>query len=226
MRKLPQDDSVELAVHDRGVVRVTIEVGPARQSAIESFYQVYRILAVTAGQLLRQPRSEVTELVPGYRCHRPHRAPWPPFANDPMSEEREPVVDVCHMGFVHVQRQLEFAFQERSTFFADGLCLRLGSLDDDEKVIGVTAIGNRRFPLPILTDGNGPLLLDAVVPSPAILVRFLAQVLRLQPLIELVEHDIGQKWRDDAPNVKGNFRFEREIVQWRDRPLIDLRRKR
>ena len=31
---------------------------------------------------------------------------------------------------------------------------------------------------------------------------------------------------DDAPNAKGNVRFEREIVQWRDRPLIDLRRKR
>ena len=31
---------------------------------------------------------------------------------------------------------------------------------------------------------------------------------------------------DDAPNAKGNFRFEREIVQWRDCPLIDLRRKR
>ena len=30
----------------------------------------------------------------------------------------------------------------------------------------------------------------------------------------------------DAPNAKGNFRFEREILQWRDRPLIDLRRKR
>ena len=29
-----------------------------------------------------------------------------------------------------------------------------------------------------------------------------------------------------APNAKGNFRFEREILQWRDRPLIDLRRKR
>ena len=30
----------------------------------------------------------------------------------------------------------------------------------------------------------------------------------------------------DSPNAKGNFRFEREIVHWRDRLLIDLRRKR
>ena len=30
----------------------------------------------------------------------------------------------------------------------------------------------------------------------------------------------------DALNAKGNFRFEREIVQWRDRRLVDLRRKR
>ena len=28
----------------------------------------------------------------------------------------------------------------------------------------------------------------------------------------------------DALNAKGTFRFEREIVQWRDRPLVDLRR--
>lgn len=77
-----------------------------------------------------------------------------------MSEEREPVVDVCHTGFVHVQRQLEFALQERAAFFADDHCLRLGSLYDDDEVIGITAVCNRRLPLPVLTNGDGPLLPD------------------------------------------------------------------
>jgi RNA-directed DNA polymerase len=31
---------------------------------------------------------------------------------------------------------------------------------------------------------------------------------------------------DDALNAKGNFRFEREIRQWRGGPVVDLRRKR
>ena len=31
---------------------------------------------------------------------------------------------------------------------------------------------------------------------------------------------------DDTLNTKGNFRFERQIVAWRKRPVIDLRRKR
>ncbi|MDD9998473.1 MAG: hypothetical protein OXQ89_12100, partial [Rhodospirillaceae bacterium] len=35
-----------------------------------------------------------------------------------------------------------------------------------------------------------------------------------------------QQWRDDTLNAKGNFRFERQILGWRDRQLVDLRRKR
>ena len=49
----------------------------------------------------------------------------------------------------------------------------------------------------------------------------------LEPLIQhFVQVDVRQCRRDDAPNAKGNFRFERQIVGWRDRPLVDMRRKR
>ena len=51
--------------------------------------------------------------------------------------------------------------------------------------------------------------------------------LPLEPRIQHMVQEYVRKHRADvAPNAKGNFRFEREIAQWRDRPLIDFRRKR
>ena len=45
-------------------------------------------------------------------------------------------------------------------------------------------------------------------------------------IVDVVKVDIRKQRRNDALNAKGNFRFERQIVEWRDRPLVDLRRKR
>ena len=45
-------------------------------------------------------------------------------------------------------------------------------------------------------------------------------------IVDVVKVDIRKQRRNDALNAKGNFRFERQIVKWRDRPLVDLRRKR
>ena len=115
-----------------------------------------------------------------------------------MSKEDESVVDVGNMGLVHIERQLEFTFQERPAFFADGLRVSLRSLDNDDKVIGISAVSNGWFPLPILANRNGPTLLDAEVQCPAILSSFRAQVPRLQPLIKLMEQDVRQKRRDDT----------------------------
>jgi hypothetical protein len=46
-------------------------------------------------------------------------------------------------------------------------------------------------------------------------------------LIKGSEQDIAQQWRDDSPNAKGNFTFDRVICGWR-RGLtgLDLRLKR
>jgi hypothetical protein len=43
---------------------------------------------------------------------------------------------------------------------------------------------------------------------------------------DVVQVNVRQQRRYDALNAKGNFRFEREIRQWRGGPVVDLRRKR
>jgi chorismate mutase len=49
----------------------------------------------------------------------------------------------------------------------------------------------------------------------------------LQPDVERVmQEQIGQQRRDYALNAKDNFRFERTIIGWRGRVVLDLRHKR
>ncbi len=49
----------------------------------------------------------------------------------------------------------------------------------------------------------------------------------MRPEVEdVMQVDVRQQRRDDAPNAKGNFRFERTIGHWRDGFMLDLRRKR
>ena len=102
------------------------------------------------------------------------------------------------MGLFHIQRQLQTVFQKGPAFLADFLGMHLRPLDDDNEVIGIATIGNRRFPLPVLSNRDGAALLNAEVPCPAILAGFPVQVFRLQPRIKLVEHDVGQERRQHA----------------------------
>jgi hypothetical protein len=41
----------------------------------------------------------------------------------------------------------------------------------------------------------------------------------------IMQEKVRQDRADDALNAKGNFRFEREIRQWRSGNVLDLRRK-
>jgi hypothetical protein len=41
-----------------------------------------------------------------------------------------------------------------------------------------------------------------------------------------VQKDIGEQRADYALNAKDNFRFERTIIGWRGRVVLDLRHKR
>jgi hypothetical protein len=46
------------------------------------------------------------------------------------------------------------------------------------------------------------------------------------PEIERVmQEQIGQDRRNGSLNAKDNFRFERTIMGWRERRMVDLRRK-
>jgi hypothetical protein len=47
-----------------------------------------------------------------------------------------------------------------------------------------------------------------------------------QLLVEIVKHEVAQEGREGSLNAKGNFRFERTILDWRSGFVLDLRRKR
>src|SRR6476646_7694557 len=102
------------------------------------------------------------------------------------------------MGFLHIQRQLQLAFQKGTAFLADGLGMSLRPFDNDDEVIGIATIGHGWFPFAVLSNRDRTPLLNAEVPRPAILPRFLVQVFRLQPAIKLMEHDVGQERRQNA----------------------------
>ena len=68
------------------------------------------------------------------------------------------------MGFLHIQRQLQLAFQKGTAFLADGLGMGLRPFDNDDEVIGITTIGYGRFPLAVLSNRDRTTLLNAEVP--------------------------------------------------------------
>jgi hypothetical protein len=46
-----------------------------------------------------------------------------------------------------------------------------------------------------------------------------------QLLVEFVEHKVAQEGREHSLNAKGNFRFDRTIVDWCSGFVLDLRLK-
>jgi hypothetical protein len=77
-----------------------------------------------AGEHLDQSVSEGLGFLPRYRVDHGH-ASLRPLSNNPMPQKDEPVIDVGDMGFLHIQRQFQAAFQESTAFSADcfGMCL-------------------------------------------------------------------------------------------------------
>src|SRR5712691_3810367 len=47
----------------------------------------------------------------------------------------------------------------------------------------------------------------------------------LQHRVHFVEIHVTEQRRNHSPNAKGNFQFERVVVGWRSRAVLDLRRK-
>lgn len=195
MRQFPEHDSVDAPEATRCEVGELVEGRPSRQLAVQAVYHVDLADIMIAGKGLGQFANKRLGLFLGYRRDDGHMPVRPPLANDPMPQKDEPVIDVGDMGLFHIQRQLQTVFQKGPAFLADFLGMNLRPLDDDDEVIGIATIGNRRFPLLVLSNRYGAALLNAEVPCPAILAGFPVQVFRLQPRIKLVEHDVGQERR-------------------------------
>jgi hypothetical protein len=47
----------------------------------------------------------------------------------------------------------------------------------------------------------------------------------LKLAIQFIQHEVREQGREHSLNAKGNFRFERTIVDWRSGFVLDLRRK-
>ncbi len=77
--------------------------------------------------------------------------------------------------------------------------MRLGSLDHRDEIIRVATVGYCRFPLPALSHGNRPPFENSEVPRPSVLPHLLAQVVRFHPLIEFMQHDVGQQRGNHTP---------------------------
>lgn len=108
-----------------------------------------------------------------------------------MTEEYEAVVHMRNMGLLHIQRVLQFIFEEPTARFAYGLSMLTSPLDHNHKVICIPTIGDCWFPLPVLSHSNRTLLENGEVPRPPILPCFLVQVVLFHPHIEFVQHDVG-----------------------------------
>ena len=198
VRQFPEHDGVDAPERARREVGELVERCPTRQLPVQAVDHVHRGDLMIAGECLDQAMSEGLGFLLGYGGDHGHTPARSPLTNDPVSQEDEPVIDVGDMGFVHIQRQFQAVFQKGPAFFADGFGMCLGAFDDDDKIIGITAVGDSRLPLPVLSNRDGAPLLDAEIPGPAVLAGFRAQVFRLQPRIELMEHDVGQERRQDA----------------------------
>ncbi len=193
MRHFPEHDMVDAPEYIRREVGELVERRPSHQLAVQAGDHVDRADTMIAGKGLGQSADKPLGLFLGYCRDDGHLSTSPSLANDPVAQKDEAIVDVSDMGLLHVQRQLQLAFQKRPAFLTDFLCLSLGSFYDHDKVVGVSAIGNGRFPLPVFANRDGAALLNAEVPCPAILAGLVAQIFRLQPHIKLVEHDVGQE---------------------------------
>ena len=127
-----------------------------------------------------------------YHLHIPVTAA---LADDPVAQKDKTVVYMGDAGLVHVQREFQAVFKYATTFFPDGFRLCFSAFDYQDEVIGIPAVRNGGFPLPVFSYCGASASLDTVIPVPAILSGFPAQVAFMQILIELIEHDVRQQRR-------------------------------
>ncbi len=148
VRQFPEHDLVDAPECARCEVGELVERRPARQLTVQAGDHVHRGNFVITGERFDQSVTEGPGFLSGDRGDHGHASARSPFANDPVPQKNEPVIDVCNMALIHIQRQFQSPFQKVPAFFTDGFGLRLGALDGDNEVIGITAVPNgRRLPL-------------------------------------------------------------------------------
>ena len=98
---------------------VTADTSPTRNLAVQTLYHVNCVHTVIAAQFFDKFAREAPELLPRYRGHGTHRTTRTSFANDAVSKEDNSVVDMRNTGFLHIELQLQSAFQEAPASFAD-----------------------------------------------------------------------------------------------------------
>ena len=113
-----------------------------------------------AGKDLGQSANKRLGLLLGYRRDDGHVPVRPSLANDTVPQKDKPVIDVGDMGLLHIQPQLQAAFQKGTAFLANLHSMGFRPLDNDDKIIGISTIRDSRFPLPVLTNRNGAPLLN------------------------------------------------------------------
>ncbi len=146
------------------------------------------------------------------RAEPPRRAP---LATNAVSEKDKAVVYVGNMGFLHIQRKVQRVFEEGPTGFTH----RFGAFDHDDKVVGVPTVRDSRLPFTVLSHGNRALSTHPVVPSPSVFSDLGMEILGVHPLVEFVQHDIRQNWRNDAPLRNSCMRCAEQLVF--DVPRLD-----
>lgn len=178
VRHFPEYDMVDAPEDVRREVGELIERRPARQLAVQGSDHIDRTDTMIAGEGFGKFANKPLGLFLGYGRDDGHASMRPSLANDPVPQKDKAVVDVGDMGLGHIQRQLQSAFQKGAACFTDFLCLSLGPFDDHDEVVSVSAVGDGRFPLPVLSNRNGAALLDAEVPGPSVLAGLVAQGFR------------------------------------------------
>jgi hypothetical protein len=124
------------------------QYGGARKDAVQTLHHVNFINAVIARQLVDKFPRKTSVLRPRYRRNGPHAAAWFSLADDPVPEKDKAVVPVRDMGFRHIEREFQFAFQKGPAGFPHFQCVHLGSFHLHRKIIGTSTVRHRWLPLP------------------------------------------------------------------------------
>lgn len=112
---------IDVPERGRSKVRVLVEGRPSPQLAVQAVHHIDFSKIVITREDLRQSVRECLGPLFGYGRDDRHPPARSPLANDPMPQKDEAIIDVGDMGFLHIQRQLQLAFQKGPALLAGGL---------------------------------------------------------------------------------------------------------